>query len=70
MSDNNKSIEKTEEMKKYEEETGRYAIWRGIITEGYKKWQRGEKIYHREKERISLYVSEKTKSKWLNYTKI
>ncbi len=69
MSNSNNSIEKTEEMEKYEKETGRYAIWRGIITEGYKKWQRGEKIYHREKERISLYVSEKTKSKWLNYTK-
>ncbi|MFX1450781.1 MAG: response regulator [Promethearchaeota archaeon] len=70
MSNSNNSIQKTEEMKKYEKETGRYAIWRGVITEGYKKWQKGEKIYHREKERISLYVSEKTKSKWLNYTKI
>ncbi|MFW9826225.1 MAG: response regulator [Candidatus Thorarchaeota archaeon] len=69
MSNSNNSMQKTEEMKKYEKETGRYAIWRGVITEGYKKWQRGEKIYHREKERISLYVSEKTKSKWLNYTK-
>jgi CheY-like chemotaxis protein len=69
MNDNNNSIEKTDDMKKYEKETGRYAIWRGVVTEGYKKWKRGEKIYHREKERISLYVSEKTKSKWLNYTK-
>ncbi len=56
-------------MKRYEEETGRYSVWRGIITEGYKKWQAGEKVYHRDKERISLYVSEDTKSKWLNYTK-
>ena len=56
-------------MKKYEEITGRYAIWRGVITEGFRKWQRGEKVYHREKERISLYVSDDTKSKWLKYTK-
>ena len=56
-------------MKRYEKETGRYAIWRGVITEGFKKWQKGEKIYHRDKERISLYVSEDTKTKWLDYTK-
>jgi len=57
-------------MKKYEKETGRYAIWRGIITEGFRKWQKGEKVYQRDKERISLYVSDETKTKWLNYTKI
>jgi len=56
-------------MKRYEEETGRYSVWRGVITEGFKKWQAGEKVYHRDKERISLYVSEDTKSKWLDYTK-
>ncbi|MFX1364708.1 MAG: response regulator [Promethearchaeota archaeon] len=56
-------------MKKYEKETGRYAIWRGVITEGFRRWQKGEKVYHRDKERISLYVSEDTKLKWLNYTK-
>lgn len=56
-------------MKKYEEQTGRYAIWRGLITEGFRKWQRGDKVYQRDKERISLYVSDDTKTKWLNYTK-
>jgi len=56
-------------MKRYEKETGRYSIWRGVVTESYKKWQKGEKIYHRDKERISLYVSEDTKTKWLDYTK-
>jgi len=65
----NNFIEKTEAMKIYEQETGRYAVWRGIVTEGFKKWQKGEKIYHRDKERISLYVSENTKAKWLEYTK-
>jgi len=56
-------------MKSYERETNRYAVWRGVITEGFKKWQKGEKIYQRDKERISLYVSEDTKAKWLDYTK-
>ncbi len=69
MSNNHNSFEKSDEMKKYEKETGRYAIWRGVITEGFRKWQKGEKVYHRDKERISLYVSENTKSKWLDYTK-
>lgn len=66
---NNNSNEKTEQMKRYEKETGRYAIWRGVVTEGFRKWKRGEKVYHRDKERISLYVPEDTKSKWLDYTK-
>ncbi|MFW9866094.1 MAG: response regulator [Candidatus Thorarchaeota archaeon] len=56
-------------MIRYEKETERYAIWRGNITESFKKWQRGEKIYHRDKERISLYVSDEKKSKWLEYSK-
>ena len=56
-------------MKKYEKETNRYAIWRGLVTEGFKKWQKWEKIYQRDKERISLYVSEDTKAKWLDYTR-
>jgi len=69
MNNDGNSIEKTDEMKKYERETGRYAIWRGVVTEGFRKWKKGEKVYHRDKERISLYVSDETKSKWLDYTK-
>ena len=34
-------------LKQYEEETGKYAIWRGTITEAFKKWLKGEKIYDR-----------------------
>ena len=60
---------KTEEMEKYEKTTGKYAIWRGIITEGFKKWQRGEKIYDRFKERIALYVSKETKEEWQNFVR-
>ena len=54
-------------MEEYQEETDKYAIWRGSITEGFKKWLKGEKIYDRDKERISLYVSEETKKNWQNF---
>ncbi|MFX0072772.1 MAG: response regulator [Candidatus Hermodarchaeota archaeon] len=60
-------FEKTEEMKQYENETGKYAVWRGVITEGFKKWKEGEKIYDRDKERISLYISDDTKKKWQEF---
>jgi CheY-like chemotaxis protein len=63
------SIEYTEEMKQYERETGRYAVWSGVVTKGFKRWLKGEKIYNRDKERISLYVSEDTKAKWNQFLK-
>jgi len=56
-------------MKEYEETTDKYANWRGNITEGFMKWLKGEKIYDREKERISLYVSDKTKEDWNEFIK-
>jgi hypothetical protein len=54
-------------MEQYQNATDKYAIWRGSITEGFKKWLKGEKIYDRDKERISLYVSEDTKNTWNDY---
>ncbi|UCC20782.1 MAG: response regulator [Promethearchaeota archaeon] len=54
-------------MDEYQEKTDKYAIWRGSITEGFKKWLKGEKIYDRDKERISLYVSEETKDQWQKF---
>lgn len=56
-------------MKQYEEDTTKYAIWRGAVTSGFINWLRGEKIYDREKERISLYVSDKTKEDWSDFIK-
>jgi len=56
-------------MKQYEEDTTKYAIWRGAVTTGFINWLRGEKIYDREKERISLYVSDKTKEDWSDFIK-
>ena len=64
-----KRHKKTNIMRKYEKETGKYAIWRGNVTEGFKKWQKGEKVYDRDKERISLYVSEETKNEWQEFIK-
>jgi CheY-like chemotaxis protein len=54
-------------MKQYEEETEKYAIWREMVTEGFKRWLKGEKIYDRDKERISLYVSDDTKLEWQDF---
>ena len=62
--------EKIQELRNlYEEETDKYAVWRGAVTEGFKKWLKGEKIYDRDKERISLYVSEETKKQWQDFKK-
>ena len=54
-------------MDQYREETAKFAIWRDAVTTGFKNWLRGEKIYDREKERISLYVSDDTKEEWSNF---
>jgi CheY-like chemotaxis protein len=56
-------------MEKYESETGKYAVWRDKITEGFKKYLMGEKIYDRNKERVSLYVSEDKKNQWQEFLK-
>jgi CheY-like chemotaxis protein len=56
-------------MDRYEKETGKYAVWRGLITEGFKTYLRGGKIYDRNKERVSLYVSEETKNRWQKFIK-
>ncbi len=60
-------IKKTEEMKRYEVETGKQAIWRNVITEGFKKWQKGEKVYRNEKERINILLSEEKKKMWQDF---
>jgi CheY-like chemotaxis protein len=54
-------------MKKYELQTGKYAIWRETITKEFKRWLKGEKIYTRDKERISLYVADDTKEEWQDF---
>jgi len=56
-----------EEMMRFEKETGKKALWKGLITEKFKKWQRGEKIYNQDKERIGILVSEETKTRWQDF---
>lgn len=62
-------MEKNEEMKKFEEETGKKAIWRGTVTKDYLKWQKGEKVYVKNKERINILISEEKKKKWEEFIK-
>ncbi|KKL60128.1 hypothetical protein LCGC14_2208420 [marine sediment metagenome] len=57
----------TESMKLYERETGKRAIWRGNVTESFKKWQRGEKIYFDDNERIVILIKETIKNEWLEF---
>jgi len=61
--------DKTEEMKKFEKETGKKAKWHGQITENFYKWQRGEKAFDADKDRISLYLPEGMKDEWITFAK-
>jgi CheY-like chemotaxis protein len=63
------NLKKTKEMEQYEKETGKYAIWRGKVTDSFKKWKKGEKIYDINKERITFYVSEEIKGQWQEFAK-
>ncbi len=56
-----------DEINKYQAETGKHAIWRGNVTEGFLQWRSGKKIYNRDRERIALYVPEETKDKWQSF---
>ena len=65
--DKTEEIVKTEEMDRFEKETGKQAIWRGTITKDFKKWQKGEKVYTKNKERINILISEDKKNKWQDF---
>ncbi len=56
-------------MKKYEELTGKLAIWRGTVTKGYLRWKDGERDYYSDKKRISVYISTETEKKWSEFLK-
>ena len=62
-------IKLTKKMKEYENITGKKAIWLNRITEGFKRWERGENVYIREKERIAFYIDDETKKLWETYIK-
>lgn len=56
-------------METFEEETGKHATWHGTPTKNFKKWVNGEKLYNRDKKRISIYVPEDTKTEWQDFVK-
>ena len=60
-------ILKTEEMKKYELVTGKNAIWNDDVTKGFVKWQKGERLYDIDKERVALYIPKNMKEKWISF---
>jgi len=60
---------KTDLMDKYEKETGKKAIWHGRITQSFKKWKKGEKIYIDDKERIAILVTDSIKTNWQEFAK-
>ncbi len=47
------AIKKIKEMEEYEKETGNYAIWNNEITDSFLEWNKREKTYDKDKERIS-----------------
>ena len=55
----------------YEEETKKNAIPspNRVMTEGFKKWLKGEKLYSRGKLRVAIYVDEKMKNDWQDFIK-
>ena len=65
----NETIELTKKMEEYEKITGKKAVWLNRITEGFKRWERGENVYIREKERIAFYIDDETKKLWESFIK-
>ncbi len=62
-----KNEKRTDEIRNYERDTGKHAIWKGVVTEGFKKWQKGENVPEIVKERITTLVSPENKKKWQKY---
>ena len=58
---------KSSEFEKFEQETGKNAIWKGNVTRNFQNWEEGKKIYSREKERISFYLDAKEKLEWKEF---
>ena len=67
--DKTEEMVKTEEMDRFEKETGKKAIWRKTVTKEFLKWQKGEKVYIKSKERINILITEEKKNKWEEFVK-
>ncbi|MFX0074608.1 MAG: PleD family two-component system response regulator [Candidatus Hermodarchaeota archaeon] len=62
-------IKKTTEMKKYEKETGKQAIWHGSITESFKRWQEEKEVYGIGKKGIGILIDNDKKKEWKKHAK-
>ena len=60
---------KTLEMKKYEKETGKQAIWHGSITESFKRWQEEKEVYGIVKKGIGILIDNESKEDWKQLAK-
>jgi len=58
-------------MIKFEEETGKRAIWDGKITEQFKKWQKGEKVYQKYSDEVrwTTYIKSELNDQWNKFRK-
>jgi twitching motility two-component system response regulator PilG len=57
-----------EKLIEFDKKIGINAVWQGNLTENFKKWLRGEKIYPRlNKERISFFLSKQKKKNWSDF---
>jgi CheY-like chemotaxis protein len=62
-------VKKTPEMKKYEKDTGKQAIWHGNITESFKRWQEEKEIYGIGKKGIGILITNEMKKEWKQHAK-
>jgi len=62
-------VKKTLEMKKYERETGKKAIWHGNITESFKRWQEEKEVYGIGKKGIGILITNEMKKEWKQHAK-
>lgn len=58
-------------MKKFENESGKNALWQGVETKEFKNWKNGiiKNKKNKERERITILVSEETKNTWQDFMK-
>ncbi|MFX1322668.1 MAG: response regulator [Promethearchaeota archaeon] len=56
-------------IEKFEKETGKRAYWGNKLTKTFLKWQKGEKNYNIEKERVAFYIDKNRKKNWIDFAK-
>jgi putative ABC transport system ATP-binding protein len=62
---NNSIIKKTPLMIEYEEETGKLAIWKGIISKDFEKWSKNKKKEENKKQKLEILKESRMEKKKL-----